>query len=117
MVVPCICLGTIIGSAGLWGIFKVFINVSFTDFRISILIFGFLVVTLLWLGAIFFCRLLVLYLAMKQPLTGKITMSGKMGKRYRGIKKASLTLLAGMFSAGNWCSCNWYSKRVLEGLF
>ena len=49
MVVPCICLGTIIGSAGLWGIFKVFINVSFTDFRISIPIFGFLVVTLLWL--------------------------------------------------------------------
>lgn len=35
---------------------------------------------------------------MKQPLTGKITMSGKMGKRYRGIKKVSLTLLAGMFS-------------------
>lgn len=98
MVVPCICLGTIIGSAGLWGIFKVFINVSFTDFRISIPIFGFLVVTLLWLGSIFFCRLLVLYLAMKQPLTGKITMSGKMGKRYRSIKKASLTLLAGMFS-------------------
>lgn len=42
MVVPCICLGTIIGSVGLWGIFKVFINVSFTDLRISIPIFGFL---------------------------------------------------------------------------
>lgn len=98
MVVPCICLGTIIGSVGLWGIFKVFINVSFTDFRISIPILGFFIVTLLWLGAIFFCRLLVLYFAMKQPLTGKITMSGKMGKRYRNIKKVSLTLLAGMFS-------------------
>lgn len=98
MVVPCICLGTIIGSVGLWGIFKVFINVSFTDFRIFIPVFAFFLVTLLCLGAIFFCRLLVLYFAMKQPLTGKITMSGKMGKRYSGIKKASLTLLAGMFS-------------------
>lgn len=98
MVVPCICLGTIIGSVGLCGIFKVFINVSFTDFRISIPVFAFFLVTLLWLGAIFFCRLLVLYFAMKQPLTGKITMSGVMGKRYRNIKKVSLTLLAGMFS-------------------
>ena len=88
MVVPCICLGTIIGSVGLWGIFKVFINVSFTDLRISIPIFGFLIVTLLWLGAIFFCRLLVLYLAMKQSLTGKITMSGKMGKRLQRYKKS-----------------------------
>lgn len=97
MVVPCICLGTIIGSVGLWGIFKVFINVSFTDFRISIPVFAFFLVTLLWLGAIFFCRLLVLYFAMKQPLTGKITMSGVMGRRYRCVKKVSLTLLAGMF--------------------
>lgn len=99
MVVPCICLGTIIGSVGLWGIFKVFINVSFTDFRISIPILGFFIVTLLWLGAIFFCRLLVLYFAMKQPLTGKITMSGVMGRRYRCVKKVSLTLLAGMFAS------------------
>ena len=98
MVIPCICLGTIIGSVGLWGIFKIFIHVSFADFRISIPVFAFFLVTLLWLGAIFFCRLLVLYFAMKQPLTGKITMSGKMRKRYRCIKKVALTLLAGMFS-------------------
>lgn len=78
-----ICLGTIIGSAGLWGIFKVFINVSFTDFRISIPIFGFLVVTLLWLGSIFFCRLLVLYLAMKQPLREKLPCP----ERWKALQK------------------------------
>ncbi len=99
IVVPCIFLGTVIGIIGLWGIFKIFINFSFASFRISIPILGFFLVTFLWLGAIFFCRLLVLYLAMKQPLTGRITMSGKVGKYYRRIKKVSFTLLAGMFSA------------------
>lgn len=99
IVVPCIFLGTVIGIIGLWGIFKIFINVSFTSFRISIRILEFFLVMLLWLGAIFFCRLLVLYLAMKQPLTGKIMMSGKVGKYYRRIKRVCLTLLAGMFSA------------------
>lgn len=99
ILLPCIAFGIPVGILGLWMIFTFFMKISFVKFYISLPVSILLVAVILWFTAIFLCRVFILFIAMRQPLVGRIRMSVRNKKIQRRCKEIFTALLAGMFAA------------------
>lgn len=86
LMLPAMLSGILVGSAGTWVAIKSLIKVITQKVYIAIPAAAIFLVFLLWVLGIFGIRTIILWIALRQPLTGKIKCSGKKILWYRKLK-------------------------------
>lgn len=98
LLLPCFILGIPFGLLSLWIIFRLFMQISFTKFYVSLSIVKMAGIIGIWFATIFFCRFWVLWIAMKQPLTGRISLSVKRKKGQKKMENIFTVFLTSTFA-------------------
>lgn len=95
--IPAAMNGIIAGSIGIRLVLKLLVYAGSVDIKVSIPFRILLPVLLLWMTGIALVRITVLRLAVRQPLTGRMTMSRSKEKRISILKKIEILLLMSLF--------------------
>lgn len=91
---PAMLAGILIGSAGTWLAIKGLIRVSTQKVYVTIPFAALVGIFLLWVLGIFVIRTIILWMALRQPLTGKMKYSGKRIRMYRKWKYSLCIFIA-----------------------
>lgn len=89
LIVPAVIVGSAAGILGTGMVLLLYAKVSVENIRLSICWSYFTVAVLLWTAGIFYVRLLVFRVALRQPLTGTIQIN----KKWLYIKRGKMVLL------------------------
>lgn len=86
LAVPAMLVGILIGGAGTWLAIKGLIKVSTQKVYVTIPVIALLGIFLLWVLGMFGVCAMILWIALRQPLIGKMRCSGKKIQQYRRQK-------------------------------
>lgn len=98
LLLPCIALGVPFGLFVLKGILRIFMDISYTKFAVSISVPMLLLVVIIWFTTIFLCRFAILWIALKQPLIGRISATVQNRRRQKNVRMLLSLLLTCMFT-------------------
>lgn len=93
-VLPAMLAGLAAGAFFTWVSLKLLLQTSMSKFYVSIPWIQLLLVSLLWLVAIFSVRMFIFRIALHQPLIGQILMQSKSNRRDRRLQKIRSSLLS-----------------------
>lgn len=92
-----VILGSGLGVLGTVGILRQLTKISVASFQIVIPYNEIAVVLILWMGGIMVSRMLILLIALHQPLVGRVQMKYTFVKRYRLLSRGLVTMFSAIF--------------------
>lgn len=95
--IPAVAAGVICGSIGIRIILHLLVYAGSVDVFVVIPLSVILPLILLWIAGIFVMRVLVLQIALRQPLTGRLAMSQRKVRKVRILRRAEIILLSSLF--------------------
>ncbi len=95
--IPAVAAGVICGSIGIRLILHLLVYAGNVDVFVVIPLSVILPLILLWIAGIFVMRVLVLQIALRQPLTGRLAMSQRKLRKVRILRRAEIILLSSLF--------------------
>lgn len=92
--VPAAVFGALFGAAGTWAVLRLVMYSGSAPVKVAVPWLGLLLIFLAWLGGLVLIRMAVLQLALREPLTGRVTMESKKLRRYRILRRAMISLMS-----------------------
>lgn len=99
LLLPAMLLGTAVGAFGTWAALKLLLRFSSGKIYVVIPVLPFFLAVLVWLLGILLVRIAVFWIALRQPLIGRMQINSRKLRRYRRFKRMLVKLLSAAFCA------------------
>lgn len=94
---PSGAVGMVCGGIGVYFLLRFLVYTGSVNIQVSIPFAAIFLLILFWTLGIFAMRILVLQIALRQPLTGRMMMSWSRARRVQKWRKAEITILSALF--------------------